>query len=55
MQQLNKLQIYIQTVFYILHIHLKLCDYHVFGPLKEALGGNKFSTDEEIKDAMNIW
>jgi histone-lysine N-methyltransferase SETMAR len=30
-------------------------DYHVFGPLKEAVGGKKFSTDDEIKEAMHRW
>jgi histone-lysine N-methyltransferase SETMAR len=30
-------------------------DYHVFGPLKEALGGKKFSTDGEIKEAVHRW
>jgi histone-lysine N-methyltransferase SETMAR len=30
-------------------------DYHVFGPLKEALGGKKFSTDDEIKEAVHWW
>jgi hypothetical protein len=27
----------------------------VFGPLKEALGGKKFSTDDEIKEAVHRW
>jgi histone-lysine N-methyltransferase SETMAR len=30
-------------------------DCHVFGPLKEALGGKKFSTDDEIKEAVHRW
>jgi histone-lysine N-methyltransferase SETMAR len=30
-------------------------DYHVFGPLKKALGGKKFSTDDEIKEAVHRW
>jgi histone-lysine N-methyltransferase SETMAR len=34
---------------------LALSDYHVFGPLKEALGGKKFSTDDEIKEAVHRW
>jgi hypothetical protein len=34
---------------------LTLTDYHVFGPLKEALGGKKFSTDDEIKEAVHRW
>jgi hypothetical protein len=28
-------------------------DYHVFGPLKEALGGKKFNMDDEIKEAVH--
>jgi hypothetical protein len=27
----------------------------VFGPLKEALGGKKFSMDDEIKEAVHRW
>lgn len=30
-------------------------DYHIFGPLKEALGGKKFSTDDEVKTAVHAW
>jgi histone-lysine N-methyltransferase SETMAR len=30
-------------------------DYRVFGPFKEALGGKKFSTDDEIKEAVHRW
>jgi histone-lysine N-methyltransferase SETMAR len=30
-------------------------DFHVFGPLEEALGGKKFSTDDEIKEAVHRW
>jgi histone-lysine N-methyltransferase SETMAR len=30
-------------------------DYHVFGPLKEALDGKKFSTDDETKEAVHRW
>jgi histone-lysine N-methyltransferase SETMAR len=30
-------------------------DYHVFGPLKEALSGKKFSTDDEIKEVVHRW
>jgi hypothetical protein len=29
--------------------------YHVFGPLKEALGGKKFRTDDEVKEAVHNW
>jgi hypothetical protein len=34
---------------------LTLSHYHVFGPLKEALCGKKFSTDDEIKEAVHRW
>jgi histone-lysine N-methyltransferase SETMAR len=30
-------------------------DNHVFGPLKEALSGKKFSMDDEIKEAVHRW
>lgn len=30
-------------------------DYHLFGPLKKHLGGTKFSSDEEVKDAVHEW
>jgi hypothetical protein len=36
-------------------IHRRMSDYHVFGPLKEAVGGKKFSTDDETKEAMHRW
>ena len=30
-------------------------DYHIFGPLKEALRGSRFASDEEVKKAVHIW
>jgi histone-lysine N-methyltransferase SETMAR len=36
-------------------LDLALSDYHVFGPLKETLGGKKFSTDNEIKEVVHRW
>jgi len=30
-------------------------DYHIFGPLKEALRGCRFTSDEEVKEAVHIW
>jgi histone-lysine N-methyltransferase SETMAR len=30
-------------------------DYHVFGPLKEAFGGKKFCTDDQVKEAVHNW
>lgn len=34
---------------------LSPCDYHLFGPLKEALGGKKFKSNEEVMEAVRIW
>lgn len=34
---------------------LSPCDYHVFGPLKEALGGKRFSTDDEVETFVRNW
>jgi histone-lysine N-methyltransferase SETMAR len=34
---------------------LVLSDYHIFGPLKEALRGRRFTSDEEVKEAMHTW
>jgi histone-lysine N-methyltransferase SETMAR len=28
-------------------------DYHIFGPLKEALRGRGFASDEELKEAVH--
>ena len=30
-------------------------DFHMFGPLKEALRGRRFATDEEVIDAVKKW
>lgn len=30
-------------------------DYHLFGPLKEALRGRRFTTDEALKEAVHSW
>ena len=29
--------------------------YHIFGPLKEALHGRRFTSDEEVKEAVHTW
>lgn len=34
---------------------LSPCDYHMFGPLKETLGGQKFNTDDEIEGFVRTW
>ncbi|PNF25406.1 hypothetical protein B7P43_G09167 [Cryptotermes secundus] len=30
-------------------------DYHLFGPLKEALRGRRFTSDQEVKEAVHAW
>ena len=30
-------------------------DYHMFGPLKEALHGRRFASEDEVKDAVHVW
>jgi transposase len=30
-------------------------DYHMFGPLKKAMGGKKFRYDEEVHQAVHEW
>jgi len=34
---------------------LSLCDYHMFGPLKEALGGQRFDVDEQLENFVRKW
>jgi len=34
---------------------LTLNDFHLFGPLKEFLGGQHFSTDDKVKQAFLGW
>jgi hypothetical protein len=30
-------------------------DYHLFGPLRNALRGQHFVTDQEVKEAVHVW
>jgi len=30
-------------------------DFHVFGPLKEVMGGKSFKFDEEVQQAVHEW
>jgi hypothetical protein len=30
-------------------------EFHVFGPLKEAMGGKSFRSDEEVQQAVHKW
>ena len=34
---------------------LPLCKFHVFGPLKEALGGQRFESDAERETYLRNW
>lgn len=34
---------------------LSPCDFHVFGPLKEALGGQRFDSDAEVEAYVRNW
>ena len=34
---------------------LSLCDFHLSGPLKKFLKGQRFHSDEDIKDTINDW
>lgn len=31
------------------------CDFHAFGPLREALHGHWFGSDEKVKEVMCTW
>jgi histone-lysine N-methyltransferase SETMAR len=30
-------------------------EFHFFGPLKEAMGGKSFRSDEEVQQAVRLW
>jgi len=34
---------------------LSPCDYHMFGPLKEALGGQGFDNNEQVENFVRNW
>ena len=34
---------------------LSPCDFHLFGPLKEALGGQHFENDNEVEQFVRNW
>ena len=34
---------------------LSPCDYHMFGPFKEALGGQRFDDDEQVQNFVRNW
>ena len=35
--------------------YLAPSDYRLFGPLKEALSGRRFTSDQELKEAVHAW
>ena len=35
--------------------NLSPCDYHMFGPIKEALGGQRFDDDEQVENFLRSW
>ena len=35
--------------------NLSPCDYHMFGPLKEALGGQRFDDDVQVENFLRKW
>ena len=55
------------TVATITHLHFECLhnppyspdlapsDFHILGPLKEAMGGKKFRSDEEVRHAVHEW
>lgn len=57
MQQLDKLQICDWSDLHILYINPNIVpsDFNLFWPLKEAVVGKKFSTDEETKEDVHSW
>jgi hypothetical protein len=36
-------------------LDLSPCDYHMFGPLKEALQPQRFNDDEQVKNFVRKW
>ena len=34
---------------------LSLCDFHLFGPLKKALKGQRFNSDADVKTVVTTW
>jgi len=51
----------VQTITFTVWEHpayspdLALSDYHFFGPLKDALRGRRFTSDEGVKEAVHEW
>jgi len=49
-------QMYWTALEHLLYsLDLSPCDYHMFGPLKEALGGQRFNDDEQVKNFVCKW
>jgi hypothetical protein len=53
MQQLQPSLTFTLILFHIRHTHPS--DYHMFGQLKEAMGGKKFRSVEEVHQAVREW
>ena len=45
----------IQDLYFECLPHLAPSDFHVFGPLKEAMEGKSFRSDEEVQQAVHEW
>jgi len=49
-------QIYWTALEHLLYSpYLSPCNYHMFGPLKEVLGGQRFDIDKQVKDFVRKW
>jgi hypothetical protein len=55
-QLLQQSKICPSSVFHIRHTRqTSPSDFHVFGPLKQAMGGKSFRFDEEVQQAVHEW
>jgi len=56
-QLLQESKICPSSVFHIRHTRQTLppSDFHVFGPLKEAMGDKSFRSDEEVQQTVQEW
>jgi hypothetical protein len=52
-QLLQQSKICVSSVFHIRHN--RPSDLHVFGPLKQAMGGKSFRSDEEVQQVVHEW
>ncbi|KMQ89832.1 histone-lysine n-methyltransferase setmar [Lasius niger] len=55
-QTREKLQTFDWEVFpHLRYSHLAPSDFHLFGPLKEYLGGRRFQSEDEFKTCVLQW